>query len=398
MENTTAIDMPKTSQYPFMSEAGGGISAGVIVGAGVGACALVVGLIALVIYCFMKARKEKANSNMTKSTDVFATAASNTQYDYPRRSKVNQFPDPEAARRSRRRERGRDVGHSNPAYARQSDSSSIGSDVDGRDLSPPRVRRPRGGQTNEAFSSESSYEDSSSVDDEVVGGSYRMERETDRERNRNSYKRSKQNDIIDGSKNQSNGRYRHTGEESQRVSRRDEFSKRNPRSDSPLTIETLEKHEKITRRESKEWEDQKAFKNTGKNRKRENSPSRTYESSEVTQTSLTTEGTMTTASSSRFQKNPSLRRNSPARSSSHRRYRKDNEKDEKGRRKPRRTRSSDRQGHSRDRHGRSHSPGSQSSGSSRRSRSSSASEAKRINKEQQMLPIFQDLKKKSSAV
>ncbi|XP_053377587.1 pre-mRNA-splicing factor 38B-like [Mercenaria mercenaria] len=400
---------PTTSQYPYMSEGGGGgASAGIFVGVGVGACALIVGVIAVVIYCYMKARKEKANSNMTKSTDVFSTAASNTQYDYPQRSKVNQFPDPEAARRSRRRERGRDAGHSNPAFTRHSSDTSSISDADGRDLSPPRARRPRGGQLNDAFSSESSYEDSSSVEDEVVGGNYRMERETDREkerRTRSSYKRAtgRQDDLLDGSRGENTGRYRRTDDESQRMSRRDEFSKRNPRSDSPLTIETLEKHEKnLARRESKEWEDQKAFKN--RSRKRDSSPSRTYESSEVTQASLTTEGTeftATTMSSTRFQKNPSLRRNSPSRSSSHRRYRKDNEKDEHGRRKPRRTRSKDRSGSHDRQSDRSRSPGSSrsGSGSTRRSRSSSAREAKRINKEQAMLPIFADAqKKKSSAV
>lgn len=275
------------------------------------------------------------------------------------------------------------------------------------------MRRPRGGQANDAFSSESSYEDSSSVDDEVVGGNYTMERETDRDRKpRGSYKRAtgKQDDYLDGSRNKSNGRYRRTEDESQRMSRRDEYSKRNPRSDSPLTIETLEKHEKtLARRESKEWEDQKAFRNN-KSRKREPSPSsRTYESSEVTQASLTTEGTeytATTMSSTRFQKNPSLRRNSPSRSSSHRRYRKDHETDEKGRRKPRRTRSSERERserHDRRNHDRSRSPGSASSrsgsGSTRRSRTSSAREAKKLNKEQAILPIFADAgKKKSSAV
>ncbi|XP_060571647.1 serine/arginine-rich splicing factor 6-like isoform X3 [Ruditapes philippinarum] len=383
---------------------GGGASAGIFVGAGVGGCALIVGVIALVIYCYMKARKEKANTNMTKSTDVFSTAASNTQYDYPQRSKVNQFPDPEAARRSRRRERGHDSGHSNPAFTRHSSDTSSVSDADGRDLSPPRVRRPRGGQVNDAFSSESSYEDSSSVDDEVVGGNYRMERETDRERDRksrSSYKRATgRQDEID-SRN-TGGRYRRTEDESQRMSRREDFPKRNPRSDSPLTIETLEKHEKnLARRDSKEWDDQKAFRN--KSKKRDSSPSRTYESSEATGASLTTEGTDFTAttSSSRFQKNPSLRRNSPSRSSSHRRY-KNNEKDEQGRRKPRRTRSKDRSSSS-DRHDRSRSPGSagssrSGSGSTRRSRSSSQREAKRINKEQAMLPIFADMKKKSSAV
>lgn len=224
-----------------------------------------------------------------------------------------------------------------------------------------------------------------------------MERETDRERerekrHRSSYKRAteKHEDVFDGRKNQSNGRYRRTEEESHRMSRRDEFSKRNPRSDSPLTIETLEKHEKRTaRKETTDWDDQVAFKGS-KSKKREPSPSRTYDSSEVTQTSLTTEGTATTGSS-RFAKNPSLRRNSPARSSSHRRYRQDGEKDEKGRRKPRRTRSSERE-----RQERSRSPGSSrsGSGSTRRSRSSSAREAKKINKEQAMLPIFADMKKK----
>ena len=56
-----------------MSDGGGGAPVGIFVGAGVGACALIVGVVALAIYCYMKARKEKANTNMTKSTDVFST-------------------------------------------------------------------------------------------------------------------------------------------------------------------------------------------------------------------------------------------------------------------------------------------------------------------------------------
>jgi len=55
-----------------MSDGGGG-SVGLVIGAGVGGCALVVGVIALVVYCYMKARKEKAHTNMKKSQDVFTT-------------------------------------------------------------------------------------------------------------------------------------------------------------------------------------------------------------------------------------------------------------------------------------------------------------------------------------
>ena len=59
-----------------MSSDGGGMGAGIFVGAGVGGAALVVGIIAVVIYCYLKARKEKSNTNMTKSSDVFATGRS----------------------------------------------------------------------------------------------------------------------------------------------------------------------------------------------------------------------------------------------------------------------------------------------------------------------------------
>ena len=57
-----------------MSSADGGASAGVFIGAGEGGAALVVGIIAGVVYCYYKARKEKSNTNMTKSSDhVFTT-------------------------------------------------------------------------------------------------------------------------------------------------------------------------------------------------------------------------------------------------------------------------------------------------------------------------------------
>ncbi|XP_052782260.1 zinc finger Ran-binding domain-containing protein 2-like [Mya arenaria] len=379
-----------------MSDGGG--SVGLLVGAGVGGCALVVGIIALVIYCYMKARKEKAHTNMKKSPDVFSTAASNTQFDLPQRSKVNQNPDPAAARRSRRREReGRERGHVNPGYARNSsDSSSFGSDVDGRDLSPPRVRTAH-------LSSDSSYDDSSSVDEEIPGNSttYRMEKETDR---RQSYKRSRQNDILDSrGDNPDSGRYRRTNGESQRMSRRDGYE-RNPRSDSPLTIGSLKKHEeRLTGGRGDQRDDRRAG-NATKSRKREESPSaRTYESSEMTG-SVTTRGTDFTAttvgSGSRFQKNPSLRRNSPHRSSSHRRYRKDSEKDEKGRKRPRRTPSAERERQER-KSQRSKSPGSERSSRSGSSRSGSSrqtkSEAKKLNQQQAVLPIFADTKKKKSS-
>ena len=55
-----------------MSDSGGS-SAGVFVGAGIGGAVLIVVVIAVVIYCYLKARKEKSNTNMTKSTDVFHT-------------------------------------------------------------------------------------------------------------------------------------------------------------------------------------------------------------------------------------------------------------------------------------------------------------------------------------
>ena len=62
-----------------MSESGGA-SVGIIIGAGVGGCALVVALIALVIYCYMKARKENAKPNMTKSHDIFSTCKCNIMF------------------------------------------------------------------------------------------------------------------------------------------------------------------------------------------------------------------------------------------------------------------------------------------------------------------------------
>ena len=67
----------------------------------------------------------------------------------------------------------------NPAYSRHgSETESNSSDMDNnRDISPPRVRRPRGGRDNQAFSNDSSYEDSSSVDDEKVDGTYTVEDE-----------------------------------------------------------------------------------------------------------------------------------------------------------------------------------------------------------------------------
>ena len=311
----------------------------------------------------------------------------------PQRSRVNQYPDPAAARRSRRREQERDKGHVNPAYARHSsDSSSIGSDVEGRDLSPPRIRHQ--------FSSLSS-DDSSSVDDDVIPGndSFKMERETNSKNSRASYKRSRHNDMLDSDRSDSS-QFRRNNDATGRRSRRDDYKPRNPRSDSPLTIGSLKKHEAITGSDNKE--DTRSSRHN-RSRRREQSPSRTNESSEYTLASLTTEGTVTTASSSRFQKNPSLRRNSPSRSSSHRRYRNDHEKDSTGRRKPRRTRSHDRGDRTDSRSDRSKSSdgGSQRSSSSRsssrRSRSAAKAEAKQVNKDQAMLPIFAN-NKKSSAV
>ena len=326
---------------------------------------------------------------------LYFTAASNTQVNFPSRSRVNQYPDPEAARKARQRSKRMEQGHSNPAYERHGSESSS-SDVDKGDLSPPRVRRPRGGQVNEAFSSASSCDESSSIGDDEVPGSFEIDNEVRPKRNRSSYKRSKQHDLLDSAKPRSDRGLN----ESQRRSRRDEFNKRNPRSDSPLTIETLEKHEKRTRQEKDDWRNDKN--RSVRSKKRDTSPSRSYEGSETTGVSLVTEGTefsATTASSGqRFAKNPSLRRNSPSRSSSHRRYRKDNEKDSTGRRKPRRTRSSDRQSErSRspggERRSRSGSTGS-NSGSYRSSRSRT-SEYKKMNKEQAMLPIFSDKKQSS---
>ncbi|KAH3816887.1 serine/arginine repetitive matrix protein 2-like [Dreissena polymorpha] len=394
-----------------MSDTGGGSSVGLIAGAGIGGVAIVVGIIALVVYCYMKARKEQANTNMTKSMDVFSTGASNTQFDLPQRSRVNQFPDPAAARKSRQkgREQGRDQGHVNTAYSRHSsDTSSNSSDVEGRDLSPPRVRKPRG----DSYASDTSNDESSSLEEEIPGGevTFRMEKETDK-RARGSYKKARQNNILDLSDTADGRRNKRREPESQHTSRRDTVA-RNPRSDSPLTIGTLKKHEEITGGGTDSHDNRKTNVNN-RVKKRDTSPStRTYESSEtgVTQASSQTAGTEFTAttvsSGTRFQKNPSLRRNSPARSSSQRRYRKDHETDEKGRRKPRRTRSAERERSERQSQ-RSRSPGSGSerserSGSSSRSGSTrssrrSRSEQQRQLKEQAILPIFQDAKKKKGS-
>ena len=332
--------------------------------------------------------------------------------DYPTRSRVNQYPDPVAHRKERQRERERsrhDVGHVNPAYSRHgSETDSNSSDMDNRDVSPPRVRRARGGRDNLAFSSDSSYEDSSSMEDERVEG-YSLEDETFKQDRRRSYKQSREQDILDGRRTDRDkadgGRYIARGEG--RRSRRDDFTKRNPRSDSPLTIETLEKHEKITRGDQK-GDSKRDSMRKDKSRRRDPSPS---QDSSVTQTgSVVTEGTEHTATTvgSRFEKNPRLRRSSPSRSSSHRRYRKDN-KDSQGRSRTHRSGSGDRSHHHRSgsneggHRDRSRSPG---SSRSRRSRSSdgsgsmSRSDAKRLNKQQAVLPIFADPKgkKKSSMV
>lgn len=385
-----------------MSAEGGGPSAGVFIGAGVGGAALVVGVIAVVIYCYMKARKEKSNTNMTKSSDVFHTVSSS---DYPKRSRVNQYPDPVAKRNSRKKEReaNHDVGHVNPAYNRHgSETDSNSSDMDNRDISPPRVRRGRGGHDNMAFSSDSSYDDeSSSVDEDKVNGSYSVEDETFQKNRRRSFQKAKEQDIIDGRrsdrKDRSDGRYTRTGEE--RRSRRDDFKPRNPRSDSPLTVETLSKHEKITSRDS----DNKRSETSKKDKSKRREPSPSVDSSATQTGSLVTEGTEYTAttvsSGRRFAKNPSLRRNSPSRSSSQRRYRKDN-KDSAGRTRHHRTHSGERRSHSGENRDRSRSPG--GSSRSRRSHSSeSRSDSRKINKQQAILPIFADpkaKKKKTSVV
>ena len=331
--------------------------------------------------------------------------------DYPTRSRVNQYPDPVAHRKDRQKERERsrhDVGHVNPAYSRHaSETDSNSSDMDNRDVSPPRVRRARGGRENLAFISDSSYEDSSSMEDERVEG-YTLEDETFKQDRRRSYKQSREQDILDRDK-ADGGRYISRSGEGRR-SRRDDFKKHPPRSDSPLTIETLEKHEKITRGDrDKKGDNSKRDSFRKDKRRREPSPS---QDSSLTNTgSVVTEGTEHTATTlgSRFEKNPRLRRNSPSRSSSHRRYRKDN-KDSQGRSRTHRSGSGERshqhrsgsnEGGHRDR---SRSPGSTRS---RRSRSSDGSgsmsrhDAKKLNKQQAVLPIFSDpkgAKKKSSMV
>ena len=291
----------------------------------------------------------------------------------------------------------------NPAYSRHgSETESNSSDMDNnRDISPPRVRRPRGGRDNQALSSDSPYEDSSSVDDEKVDGTYTVEDETHEKDRRKSFQRAKENDLLDGRRSdrsiRANGRYTGTGEGQEPRSRRDDYKPRNPRSDSPLTIETLEKHEKLTSGKSDRRSDT-SKRDTKKDKSKRRDPSPSVDSSATQTGSLVTEGTEFTAttmsSGTRFVKNPSLRRNSPSRSSSYRRYRKDN-KDSSGRTRHHRTHSGERRSRSGDRRERSRSPGNSRSGSSSHSRRSpSRREAKVVNKQQEMLPIFKDPKAK----
>ena len=297
----------------------------------------------------------------------------------------------------------------NPAYSRHgSETDSNSSDMDNnRDISPPRVSRPRGGRDNQAFPSDSSNEDSSSVDDEKVHGTYRgtykVEDETYGKDKRKSFQRAKENDLLDGRRSdtsiRANGRYTRTEEGQERRSRRDDYKPRNPRSDSPLTIETLEKHEKITSGKSDRRNDT-SKRDTKKDKSKRRDPSPSVDSSATQTGSLVTEGTEFTAttmsSGTRFAKNPSLRRNSPSRSSSYRRYRKDN-KDSSGRTRHHRTHSGEGRSRSGDRRERSRSPGSSRSGSSSHSRRlPSRREAKVVNKQQEMLPIFKDPKAKKS--
>ena len=276
-----------------------------------------------------------------------------------------------------------------------------------RDISPPRVRRPRGGRDNQAFSSDSSYEDSSSVDDEKVDGTYTVEDEINEKDRRKTIPRAKENDLLDGRRSdrsiRANGRYTQTSEGQERRSRRDDCKPRKPRSDSPLTIETLEKREKITSGKSDRRNDT-SKRNTKKDKSKRRDPSPSVDSS-VTQTgSLVTEGTEFTATtkSSRtpFVKNPNLRRNSLSRSSPYSRCK--GNKDSLGRTSPHRPHSGERRSRSGDRKERSRSPGSSRSGSSPHSiRSSSRREAKIVNKQQEMLLIFKDpkaTKSKNSSV
>ena len=288
----------------------------------------------------------------------------------------------------------------NPAYSRHgSETESNSSDMDNnRDISPPRVRRPRGGRDNQAFSSDSSYEDSSSVDDEKVDGTFTAEDETNEKDRRKSFPRAKENDLLDGHRSdrsiRANGPYTRTGEGQERRSRRDDYKPRKPRSDSPLAIETLEEHEKITSGKSDRRNDT-SKRDTKKDKSKRWDPSPSVDSS-VTQTgSLVTEGTQftaTTMSSGRlFDPNPNLRRISPSRSSSLGRCKA--KKDSLGRTRRLRTHSGERRSRSGDRRERSRSPGSSRSGSSPHSRRSpSRREAKVVNKQQEMLPIFKDPK------
>ena len=285
-----------------------------------------------------------------------------------------------------------DVGHVNPAYSRHgSETDSNTSDMDNRDISPPRVRRARGGRDNLAFSSDSSYKDSSSVDDERVEG-YSVEDETF------SQKEAREQDILDGrrsdrwDRDKTDGRCTRTGKG--RRSRRDEF-KRNPRSDSPLTIETLEKHENITRAESDKNTDISKRNSIEKEKSRRREPSPSQDSSLTQKGSLVTDGTehIATTVGSRFEKNPKYRRNSPSRSSSHRHYRTRHHRSGSGERNHHRSSSNEV----------SHRDRSRSSGGSSRSRRSNSSggsgsrlEATKLNKQQAVLPIFSDPKGKKS--
>ena len=115
------------------------------------------------------------------------------------------------------------------------------------DITPPRVRRPRGGQDNPAFSSDSSFEDSSSVDKEKSEGMVKIEDETLQKERKKSLQKTKENDILQGRRSDRNDRpnerYTRTPEYRyiERKPRRDDYIHRDPKSVPPLTKEPQER-------------------------------------------------------------------------------------------------------------------------------------------------------------
>ncbi|KAL3853198.1 hypothetical protein ACJMK2_016759 [Sinanodonta woodiana] len=360
---------------------GGGMSGGALAGIAVAGVAVIMVIVGIIVYCFIASRKSNDKNSrpmrqVQKAPDIYASSASQ-KMDY-RAPRVSKFPDPIKEKDEKNKNRGYD----NPTFKRSSsDSSSVdGNSLEGgRDLSPPRPSRR--GYNNPGFSSDSSFEDSSSMEEN--GGkvdaysSVDFEHEQRKQPQRRSLKAATKNDIISGKDKGSTDSGSVRGGRSQRVnldmpdSSRSQsrggnsYPSRKPRSDSPLTMEILEKHDKT----------HDSSTSLSKARTESN------ETSTVTQTSLVTETETSGTISDRqrkFVKNASLRRNSPSRSSSHRRYKKDKEKEPSKHGSARRSHRS-----------RSSSPSSGSVSSSQRSRRSRSAD-KRLAKEQAILPIFQN--------